>query len=164
MGQSNKRALTVALIVVGALMLVLGGVMLATFPWQQGTFPFAHMWAQAPGSAQVAPPSAAPDGQQGGQQGLAPGQGLPRGWPGGWYGYHHGFFMHGPRFFGGGLLILVLVIVAISFFARRFWYWGSWRHDEPGRGLTAEEILRRKFAQGDISEEEYKSRLSALGK
>jgi len=156
MGQSNKRALTWSLIVIGAVMLVIGGVMLATFPWQQGGFPFAHMWAQGQVAPQGAPQGAAPDGAQG--------QGIPQGGPGGWYGYHHGWFMHGPRFFGGGLLILVLVILGISFFARRFWYWSSWRHDGPDRGLSAEEILRRKFAQGEISEEEYTSRLSALRK
>jgi uncharacterized membrane protein len=145
MRRSNKRALTVSLIVIGVVMLVLGGVMLATFPWQQGALPFAHMWAQGQG--------AAPDSSQG--------------WPGNWYGYHHGWFMFGPRFFGGGLLIVVLVILAISFIARRAWYWRSGRYggyDGPDQGLSAEEILRRKFAEGGISEEEYKSRLSALRK
>ena len=138
MRQSNKRALTWSLIVIGVVMLVLGGVMLATFPWQQGGLPFAHMWAQGQG--------ATPDGSQG------PGipQGGRGGGPGAWYGYHHGWFMHGPRFFGGGLLILVLVVLAISVFARRFSYRGSWRHDDPDRGLNAEEILRKKFALGDI--------------
>ncbi len=161
MRRSNKRALTVSLIVIGVVMLVLGGVMLATFPWQQGALPFAHMWAQGQG--------AAPDGSQGQAvpPGGAPGQGVPQGWPGHWYGYHHGWFMSGPRFFGGGLLIVVLVILGISFFARRAWYWRSGRYDGfdgPDHGLSAEEILRRKFAEGGISEEEYKSRLSALGK
>ena len=153
MHQSNKRALTWSLIVIGVVMLALGGVMLATFPWQQGGFPFAHMWAQGQGATQ--------DGSQG--QGIAP-QGGPGGGPGAWYGFHHGWFMHGPRFFGGGLLILVLVILAISVIARRSFYWGSWRHDDPERGLNAEEILRRKFAQGEITEDEYKSRLSVLRK
>jgi len=170
MAQSNKRALTLALAAVGIVMLVLGGVMLATFPRQAGAFPFQHMWAQG----QAAPQS--PQGATPGQ----PGQGVPPDSQGGppagpqvqrfvpsW---GPGWFMRGPRlggFFGGGLLILVLVIIAISFFARRAWYWGGgapWRHGGPDRGFTAEEILRRKFAQGDITEEEYKSRLSALGK
>ncbi len=151
MSQSNKRALTWSLIVIGVIILAIGGVMLATFPWQQGGFPFAHMWGQGQG----VPQGAAPDGPQA--------QGTPQAGPGGWYGYH-GWFMHGPRFFGGGFLILILIVIAISFFARRFWYWGSWRHDGPDRGLNAEEILRRKFAMGEISEEEYKSRLSALRK
>ena len=189
MAQSNKRALTLALAAVGIVMLVLGGVMLATFPRQAGAFPFQHMWAQgqlAPQSPLGAAPGqpgqgTAPDGQggapgspqagpQAGAQGGPQAQGFVPGWGPGWYGYHHGWFMRGPRlggFFGGGILILVLVIIAISFFARRAWYWGDgapWRHGGPDRGFTAEEILRRKFAQGDITEEEYKSRLSALGK
>ena len=148
MNRSNKRGLTVALIVVGILMLALGGVMAATFPWQQAGLPFAHAWGQGQGVPQ--------DGSQG--------QGVPQAAPGGWYGYHHGWFMHGPRFFGGGFLILVLVVIAVALIARRAAYMGAWRHGDPDRGLGAEEILRKKFAQGEISEEEYKSRMSALRK
>jgi uncharacterized membrane protein len=77
------------------------------------------------------------------------GQGVPPG------------FMHGPRFFGGGLLIAILVIFLIGFAVRRGRYWGHAGHD---RGLDAEEILRRTFAEGRITEEEYKSRLNALRK
>jgi uncharacterized membrane protein len=69
--------------------------------------------------------------------------------------------MHGPRFFGGGLLIAILVIFLIGFAVRRGRYWGHAGHD---RGLDAEEILRRTFAEGRITEEEYKSRLNALRK
>ena len=148
MRQSNKRALTWSLIVIGVVMLVIGGVMLATFPWQQGGFPFARMWAQGQGTAQ--------DGPQG--------PGIPQGVPGAWHGYHHGWFMRGPGFFGGGLLILVLVVIAIGVIARRLSYWGPWRHGDPEGGLNAEEILRKKFAQGEITEDEYKSRLSVLRK
>jgi uncharacterized membrane protein len=70
-------------------------------------------------------------------------------------------FMHGPRFFGGGLLVLVVVVLLVSLAVGRGRYWG---HDGRERGLDAEEILRRTFAEGRITEEEYKSRLGALRK
>ena len=164
MHTTNKRALTWALISVGVAILVIGGVMLATFPWQQTGFPFARIWAQgqgvAPDGSQVAPQG--PGVPQG--QGVPQSPGVQQGWPGSLYGYHHGWLMRGPRFFGGGLLILVLAILAVSFFVRRSWYGGAWRRDDPDRGLDAEGILRRKYAQGDISDEEYTSRLSGLRK
>jgi uncharacterized membrane protein len=138
MHQEKKRAMTLWLVAIGVVMLAVAGVLLATFPWgQPGAFPFAPM----------------------GQQGAAPGS-----WPGpgGWHGFHHGWFMHGPRFFGGGLLITVFVVLLVLFIARRR-HGGSW-HDGPDRRLDAEEILRRSFAEGRITEEEYKSRLGALRK
>jgi uncharacterized membrane protein len=152
MRQSKKRAMTWSLVAIGVVMLAVAGVLLATFPWQQGSFPFAHMWSQGQGLS------------QGQGQGLSQGQGVPQPGPGAWYGYQHGWFMHGPRFFGGGLLIALFVILAIGFFARRWRSWGSWGHDEPDHRLDAEEILRRTFAEGKITEEEYTSRLSALRK
>jgi uncharacterized membrane protein len=158
MRKTNKQTLTWALIAVGVAILVTGGVMLATFPWQQGTSPWSHAWAQSQGPA----PDGAPGAPQ--AQGVPQAPPVPQGVPGFWYGYHHGWLMRGPRFFGGGLLILVLVILAVGFFVRRAWYGSSRRNYDPDRGLGAEEILRRKFAQGDISEEEFKSRLSGLRK
>ena len=147
MRQKRKRAMTWSLVAIAVVMLAIGGILAATFPWgQQGAYPFAHMWG--PSQGQELPPG----------QGLSQGQGLP----GGWYGYHHGWFMHGPRFFGGGLLIALLVIFLVVFIGRRR-HWGSWR-DEPDRRLDAEEILRRSFAEGRITEEEYKSRVSVLRK
>ncbi|HUI72524.1 MAG TPA: hypothetical protein VL354_18535 [Spirochaetia bacterium] len=95
-------------------------------------------------------------------QGVAPGvEPAPGTWQGyaPWYGSMHGWrFFHGPRFFGGGLLIAVILVVVISLAAGR---WRSWRHEER---LDAEEILRRTFAEGRITEEEYQSRLRALRK
>jgi uncharacterized membrane protein len=139
MRTSRRRALTWALVALGIAMIALGGVLIATFPWSQASGPFAHFWGQGQG----VPPGAQP--------GYGP-----------WYGYPHGWgFFHGPRFFGGGLFILVLVILVISLMARRGGYHRSYSPDER---LDAEEILRRTFAEGRISEEEYKSRLSALRK
>ena len=139
MRTSRRRALTWALVALGIAMVALGGVLIATFPWSQASGAFAHFWGQGQGL----PPGAEP--------GYGPRHGYPHGW---------GFF-HGPRFFGGGLFILVLVILVISLAARR---WGYRRYDGPDKGLDAEGILRRTFAEGRITEEEYKSRLSALRK
>ncbi len=136
---SRKRALTWALVALGIAMVVLGGVLVATFPWSQAGAPFAHFWSQGQGL----PPGAQP--------GYGP-----------WYGYPHGWgFFHGPRFFGGGLFILLLVVLVISLAARR---WRHYRPYGPDERLDAEEILRRAFAEGRITEEEYKRRLSTLRK
>lgn len=137
MNRSRKRAITVTLVVLGVAMIALGGVLAATFPWsQQAGFP-------------------------GGAPGVAP-QGVPSQVPGGWYGSHHGWgFMHGPRFFGGGLVIALIVILVVTFAVRRRRYWG---YDGREREADAEEILRRTFAEGRITEEEYTSRLGALRK
>lgn len=139
MNRSRRRALTWALVALGIAMVALGGVLVAAFPWSQAGAPFAHFWGQGQGL----PPGAQPG-------------------DGPWYGYPHGWgFFHGPRFFGGGLFILVLAILVISLAARR---WRYHRFSGPDERLDAEEILRRLFAEGRITEEEYKSRLGALRK
>ena len=142
MRKSNRRALTWALVALGIAMVALGGVLVATFPWSEAGAPFAHFWGQGQGL---------PPGAQPAQPGYGPWSGYPHGW---------GFF-HGPRFFGGGLFILVFVILAISLAARR---WRYHRNYGPDERLDAEEILRRSFAEGRITEEEYNSRLSVLRK
>ena len=99
MSRSRRRALTWALVALGIAMVALGGVLVATFPWSQAGAPFAHFWSQG----------------QGLPHGVQPGYGP-------WYGYPHGWgFFHGPRLFGGGLFILVLVI-----------------------GMTAQYLMRRR--------------------
>jgi uncharacterized membrane protein len=146
MNSSRKRALTWALVALGIAMVALGGVLVATFPWQQAGVPFGHFWGQGQGLPPGTDPGAPPA-----QPGSVP-----------WYGYPHGWgFFHGPRFFGGGLFILVLVVLVISFAARR---WRYHRYHGPDEHLDAEEILRHAFAEGKITEEEYNSRLSALRK
>jgi uncharacterized membrane protein len=154
MNRSKKRAITWTLVALGIAIIALCGVLAATFPGsQQAGFPFAHMWSQG----QAVPPGGAPGGAPGVTPDGAPWQG-----PGGWYGPHYGWgFMRGPRLFGGGLVIAFLVILAVIFAVRRGRYWG---YDGRERGLDAEEILRRTFAEGRITEEEYKSRLGALRK
>ena len=140
MSFSRRRAMTWTLIVLGVLVVGLGAALVATFPWSQN-------------AAQATP-------------GVAPGSGPGAGswyWGGSWHGYAPwghgpGWFFHGPRFFGGGRLIVLLLVVLVSVSAGR---WRNRRHDER---LDAEEILRRTFAEGRITEEEYQSRLNALRK
>jgi len=136
MTSSRKRAMTWTLVALGILMVGLGAALIATFPWQQNV-------AQA--GATVAPGSGPLHGPWYGD--------APMYWHG--YGWRH---FHGPRFFGGGLLIAVLLVVLIGVAA------GRWRRGHYEERLDAEEILRRSFAEGRISEEEYQSRLRALRK
>ncbi len=134
MNRSKRRAMTWTLVALGIVIVVLAGVLLATFPWSQGLHPFAHAWAQ--------------------------GQGTPPPGPDGWYGYPYRWgFLGGPRFFGGGLLIAALVILVVTLAVRR---WRSWGYRPWDERMDAEGILRRQFAEGRITEQEYKSRLDAL--
>jgi len=180
MRNSRTRAMTWTLVALGVGMVALGGVLAATFPWQQA--PWGPM-----GSPQAAPqasgqqPEGSPQGTQpGGPQAQVPPGGpqaqVPPGSFGPWYawhGWHRPGYGYGwgrgygpwgywrPHFFGGGLLFIALIILVISFFVRRrrYGYYRRW-----GDARDAEEILRRSFAEGRITEEEYKSRLAALRK
>jgi uncharacterized membrane protein len=166
MNSSRKRAMTVTLVALGILIIALGGVLAATFPWGQG---WTASVPQADGTQNAQPqgPQAQGPQAQGPQAGVPPsGYYGPsyawHGWHRPWYGYGYGpWGFHGPRFFGGGFLFLVLIILAVSFFVRRRRYWRYGRRDD---GLDAEEILRRSFAEGRITEEEYTQRLGALRK
>ncbi len=155
MTSSRKRALTWALVAVGIVIVGLGVALAVTFPWQQ-----VGPWAAAAAGAPQAGAQAGPGPQAG-----VPPAGYPA-WFGHPYGWGHGWgYWHGPRFFGGGLLVIALIIFLVSRFAWRRRYWGSWRDyrrgDDPA---DAEEILRRSFAEGRITEEEFKSRRDALRK
>ena len=168
--------MTWTLVALGIVIVAIGGVLFATAPWHAGWPP--AMWPPARGPQAGAPQAGAPQAATpqpgapqvggppaGGPQAAAPQTGVPpTGYPGYWYGYPYGYphawgFWRGPRFFGGGLLILVLVILVVSLFVRRGRYWGYHRRDDP---QTPEEILRRAFAEGSITEEEYQRRMSAL--
>ncbi|HJP80688.1 MAG TPA: SHOCT domain-containing protein [Pseudonocardiaceae bacterium] len=79
------------------------------------------------------------------------------GWGGGpWWGF--------APWWGIGTLALVAVVAAalIVYYARRP-RWRSFGGSGAAASLsTAEELLARRFAAGEISEEEYLSRLSVL--
>ena len=72
--------------------------------------------------------------------------------------------MHDGWMFGMGwswLVLLVLVGGAI-WFAVRVGTRGGSRLDPPTREKSAEEVLRERFARGEIDEQEYRARREAL--
>lgn len=78
-------------------------------------------------------------------------------WGGGWYG-----MVLGPLFF---VLVLVAVIAGIAVIARWFGMPGHGpqpsHHAPPGR--TPLDILKERFARGEIDKEEYEERRRVLG-
>jgi len=77
-------------------------------------------------------------------------------WGGGWYG-----MIFGPLFM---ILVLVAVIVAVVLLVR--WLGGPWHgtpshHVPPGRAPL--DILKERFARGEIDKEEFEERRRILG-
>ncbi|CAN5830869.1 hypothetical protein BH24ACT8_BH24ACT8_04940 [soil metagenome] len=58
-----------------------------------------------------------------------------------------------------GLTVLVLAVVGITWLLRRT---DSPRPGHPVHGETPEELLRRRYAAGEIDEDEYQRRRSGL--
>lgn len=79
------------------------------------------------------------------------------GWNGGWYGM---FF--GPLFM---ILTLVVVVGAIVFLVQ--WLGGTWQGLQPPRhlppGRTPLDILKERFARGEIDQKEFEERRRVLG-
>jgi putative membrane protein len=78
------------------------------------------------------------------------------GWGGGWYG-----MIFGPLFM---ILVLALVIAVVVLLVR--WLGGPWQgaapnHPPPGR--TPLDILKERFARGEIDKEEFEERRRILG-
>jgi putative membrane protein len=74
-------------------------------------------------------------------------------WGGGWDGM---FF--GPLFM---LLVLIAVVVAVVLLMRR--PGGSWQGTTPPPGRTPLDILKERFARGEIDKAEYEERRRVLG-
>lgn len=78
-------------------------------------------------------------------------------WNGGWYG-----MIFGPLFM---ILVLAVVIAAAVILVR--WLGGPWqgsqppRHGEPDR--TPLDILKERYARGEIDKEEFEERRRVLG-
>ena len=66
--------------------------------------------------------------------------------------HHWGFF---PLFWIGWL-----VLIAVLFFGRWFW-WRRYPADRGGRG-SGEAALAERYARGEIDEHEYRNRLAVL--
>ena len=65
--------------------------------------------------------------------------------------------------FGESVFTLVLMLASILGVAR-FVHWqvGRIRERQPAAGSSPEEILRHRFAKGEIAEEELREKLQAL--
>ena len=88
-------------------------------------------------------------------------------------GYDMGDMMDGYMM-GGGLLwgllallvlgILVAVMVALVVYTTRRGADAQGRSPAPGGGVSAEDILRRRYAAGEIDEDEYTRRSQFIGR
>jgi len=76
------------------------------------------------------------------------------------------FWLVGGPFGGGGWIVGILVLLmAVSLGMRIFMFSRRRRYFQgqgPGRHLGPEQILARRFARGEIDEEEYRRRLTYL--
>ncbi len=82
--------------------------------------------------------------------------GHPMMWGGGWYG-----MIFGPIFM---ILVFVAVVVVVFLVAR--WFGGPWHPaalPQHGSGRAPLEILKERFARGEIDKAEFEERRSVLG-
>lgn len=63
--------------------------------------------------------------------------------------------MHGSNFYGGGMIMMIiwLILIALAITALAKWIFGS-RNGETNSD-SAMDILRRRYASGEITEKEY---------
>jgi putative membrane protein len=87
--------------------------------------------------------------------------------PGSYSGYYYGMPMMGwggGRMMGAGVIGFVLVCFLVMM-AFRFTAWGPWNH-RMGCGMggsqEAEEILRQRYARGEVTKEQYDQMLRDL--
>jgi len=74
-------------------------------------------------------------------------------WGGGWYG-----MIFGPLFM---LLILAVLIAAVVLLVR--WSGGSWQQTAPPPSRTPLDILKERFARGEIDKNEFDERRRVIG-
>ena len=74
-------------------------------------------------------------------------------WGGGWYG-----MIFGPLFM---LLILAVLIAAVVLLVR--WAGGPWQQTAPPPNRTPLDILKERFARGEIDKDEFEERRRVLG-
>ncbi|MBI2736270.1 MAG: SHOCT domain-containing protein [Rhodospirillales bacterium] len=77
-------------------------------------------------------------------------------WGGGWYG-----MIFGPLFM---ILVLAVIIAAVVFLVRWLggpWHGSAWHQAPPGR--TSLDILKERFARGEIDKQEFEERRRVLG-
>ena len=74
-------------------------------------------------------------------------------WGGGWYG-----MIFGPLFM---ILVLAVVIAAVVLLVR--WAGGPWQATAPPPHRTPLDILKERFARGEIDKDEFEERRRVLG-
>jgi putative membrane protein len=79
----------------------------------------------------------------------------------GWYGWNHMGGWGSFAMIGSSVLLLVLVVGGTVLLAR-FGQQLSSRVASPPPPRSAEELLAERLARGEISEDEYRSRLATL--
>ena len=75
------------------------------------------------------------------------------GWGGGWYG-----MIFGPIFM---IIVIAGVVALVLIFARSLG--GSWHGSPPPMNRTPLDILKERFARGEIDKTEYEERRRVLG-
>jgi putative membrane protein len=74
-------------------------------------------------------------------------------WGGGWYG-----MIFGPLFM---ILTLAAVIAVAALLVR--WIGGPWHAAQPSHGRTALDILKERYARGEIDKDEFDERRRVIG-
>jgi putative membrane protein len=78
-------------------------------------------------------------------------------WGGGWYG-----MIFGPLF----MILFLAVVIAVAILLVR-WLGGSWQSPQPPHhgqsGRTPLDILKERYARGEIDKEEFEERRRVLG-
>ncbi|MCX7023031.1 MAG: hypothetical protein NT080_00240 [Spirochaetes bacterium] len=157
----KRRALTWTLVGLGIAIVALGTALFLTMP-PPGYYP-GPMHGRGYWQPRGGDPQADIDGTDG--PGAAPGAG-PRGgkvfapWGPNAFGRGHRGMSGGPHMIFG--IFFVGVIVLIGFLVARPGFHHPGRFDGTVRGEDAVSLLRREFAEGRVSEEEYRKRLAAL--
>lgn len=74
-------------------------------------------------------------------------------WAGGWYG-----MIFGPLF----MILVLAVVIALAVLLVR-WLGGPWHGTQAPPGRTPLDILRERFARGEIDKQEFEERRRVLG-
>jgi uncharacterized membrane protein len=156
MRANKKRMMTVALIVTGLAIVALGTTLFLAAPssWPYPGHMGNYYWQgqdQANGVDRDSRPALEADGRSSDNF-------VPRG-----YGMFRYYGMHGPGNFAGGALVLLGVVVFGAIMIKRRHGDGFDQSTGDSRGeKDALAVLRREFAEGRLSEEEYRHRLEVL--
>lgn len=69
------------------------------------------------------------------------------------YEYGHGSWMHGSGMFGGGPLMILIWLIPVALVVALIVY--RTRRPGVGSGETAVDILKKRYARGEIAKDEF---------